>query len=351
VKAGSVRADSSPRKALRWTPEGALKACLRTRLEWRFEARNAMLDYLDEDAVASALPYDALIPAMADALVAYSRGQVLQPLRQWLTLEEGSRYLGIMPAAGAGTLGVKLVSFFPSNDERTLPSIHALVVLFDDQSGVPLALLDARTLTARRTAAVSAAMVKQLAPSEALVLAILGSGREAHSHLEAIAAVRAISEVRVWSRTPANARAFAAHHCAQHAAHALSAHEAVRDADIVVTATPARTPILAGAWLKPGALVCAIGAPMPTWRELDDAAMAERLIVESRDAARAESGDIILSGASIHAEAGEVLSGLVATPPGVTTIFKSVGMAIEDVTAAHLAYARHRAASGSRPGA
>jgi thiomorpholine-carboxylate dehydrogenase len=193
-------------------------------------------------------------------------------------------------------------------------------------------MLDGRTLTAMRTAAVSAAVTNRLAAQDSRVLALLGSGAQAEMHLEALRHVRTFDEVRVWSRTPEHAERFAV----RHGARAMDAASAVRGADVIVTATPAREPILQGAWLKRGAHVNAIGAPMPGWRELDDAAMANTLVVESREAVEKESGDVILSKAKIHAEAGEIFAGGKSIPVSVTTVFKSVGMAIEDVAAARL---------------
>jgi thiomorpholine-carboxylate dehydrogenase len=145
--------------------------------------------------------------------------------------------------------------------------------------------------------------------------------------------------VRVWSRTPEHARRFAA----EHGARALDAEAAVRGADVVVTATNALSPILKGAWLKPGAHVNAVGSPRPTWRELDDEAMANVLVVDSREAVLKESGDVILSGARIHAEAGEIFAGAMPAPAAETTVFKSVGVAIEDLATARLVYDAVRA--------
>jgi thiomorpholine-carboxylate dehydrogenase len=190
-----------------------------------------------------------------------------------------------------------------------------------------------------RTAAVSAAVTKRLAAPESRVLALLGSGVQAATHLAALSRVRRFDEVRVWSRTPEHARRFAA----QHGARAVDAEAAVRGADVVVTATPALTPILKGAWLKPGAHVNAVGSPRPTWRELDDEAIANVLVVDSREAVLKESGDVILSGARIHAEAGELFGGSKSVPASGTTVFKSVGLAIEDLASARLVHDAIRA--------
>jgi ornithine cyclodeaminase/alanine dehydrogenase-like protein (mu-crystallin family) len=290
--------------------------------------------YLDEERVHSPLTWDRLIPAMEEALTAFSLGRVVQPLRNMLTIEEGRRYLGVMPAVLEDAMGAKLVSFFPGNAGTTVPTHLAMILLFRTDTGEPLAVMDGRLITEMRTAAVSAAITKQLAAPDCPVLALLGSGVQAEAHLKVLSEVRRFEEVRVWSRTPAHAERFAE----RHGAKAMALDAAVRGADLIVTATSAVQPFLAGEWLKPGAHVNAVGSPRPNWRELDDAAMANTLIVDSREAVLKESGDVILSGATIYAEAGEIFAGAKEVPAGVTTIFKSVGLAIEDIAAAKLVY-------------
>jgi len=293
-----------------------------------------MAMHLDEAAIRRVLHWDPLIAAMEAALTAFSQGRVLQPVREMLTIEEGRRYLGIMPAVAEDAMGLKLVSFYPGNADSSLPTHMAMVLLFRTATGEPLAVMDGRLITEMRTAAVSAAATKHLAAPDAHVLAILGSGVQAEAHLAALRRVRPIDEVRVWSRTQEHAERFAA----AHGARAMAAERAVRGADIIVTATSAVAPILEGAWLKPGAHVNAVGAPRPTWRELDDAAMANILVADSREAVLKESGDVILSGAAIHAEIGEIFGGTASAPVGATTVFKSVGLAVEDIAAARLVY-------------
>lgn len=287
--------------------------------------------YLDEEAVRRLLRWDELIPAMEAALGAFSRGRVLQPVRNMLTIEEGKRYVAVMPAVAADAMGAKLVSFYPGNAGTGVATHHALIVLMRPDTGEPLAVMDGRLITEMRTAAVSAAATKHLAAPDARVLALLGSGVQAAAHLEALSQVRQFTEVRVWSRTPEHARRFAD----AHGATAMDAEAAVRGADVVVTATAALAPVLKGAWLKPGAHVNAVGAPRPTWRELDDDVMANPLIVDSREAVLKESGDVILSKAAIFAEIGEIFAGMKPAPTG-TTVFKSVGIAAEDIAAARL---------------
>lgn len=289
---------------------------------------------LSEADVRAVLRWDDLIDAMEKALAAFSAGHVTQPVRTVLTVEEGQRYFGIMPAVAADAMGAKLVTFYPRNEGTSFPTHMGQVLLFSPETGEPLAVMDGRLITEMRTAAVSAAVTKRLAPHGSRVLALLGSGVQAKAHLEALAEVCDFDEVRVWSRTPEHARRFAA----EHGAIATDAEAAVRGADVVVVATTSLEPVLRGAWLKAGAHVNAVGANRPTWRELDDAAMANTLVVDSRDAVLQESGDVILSRATIYAEAGELFAETKPSPRSETTIFKSVGMAIEDVATAKLIF-------------
>lgn len=291
--------------------------------------------YFDEESVRRLLDWDKLIAAMESALAAFSRGEVVQPVRNVLTIEERRRYLGIMPAVLGDVMGLKFVTFYPVNADAGLPTHQATILLYRTDNGEPLAAMDGRLITEMRTAAVSAAVTKYLAPSPSRVLALLGSGVQAGSHLEALSRVREFSEVRVWSRTKSNAQRFAE---ARGATPFESAEEAVRGADVVVTATAAREPILRGAWLKSGAHVNAIGSSRADWRELDAEAMANTVVVDSREAAAVEAGDVILANASIYAEAGEIFSGVKAPKRAETTIFKSLGLAVEDVATARLVY-------------
>jgi thiomorpholine-carboxylate dehydrogenase len=290
--------------------------------------------FLDEDGVRSLLRMEELIPAMAEALRDLSAGKVVQPLRQVLPVTEHHGFFGVMPAYG-GALGAKLVTFFPNN--RGIHTHHAVIVLFRPETGEPLVTMDGRLITEMRTAAVSAVATDLLAHRDTHVLAILGSGVQARSHLEALRVVRQFREVRVWS--PRHAPEFAQKHGVTAVA---SADEAVRGADVIVVATAATAPILKGAWLSPGVHINAVGATRPNWRELDDQLLVRaKLYVESREAATKESGDVIAAG-SIFAELGEVLAG---ARPGresesEITLYKSVGVAVEDIAAAELVYRR-----------
>ena len=240
----------------------------------------------------------------------------------------------LMPAVVGDVMGLKYVTFYPVNADAGLPTHNATILLYRTDNGLPIAAMDGRLITEMRTAAVSAAVTKYLAAPQASVLALLGSGVQARAHLAALSRVRRFSEVRVWSRTPGHAEGFAR----EHGATAYnSAEDAVRGADVIVTATAAHAPVLQGAWLKPGAHVNAVGSSNPAWRELDEAAMRNVVVVDSREAAAVEAGDVLLAGAAIYAEAGEIFSGRIAPPPPeATTVFKSVGLAIEDVAAARL---------------
>jgi len=263
------------------------------------EERTAMV--LDEDAVRTLLHMKDLIPAMAGALGDLSRGKVVQPMRVMVPVTEHQGFFGLMPAYG-GALGAKLVTFYPKN--QGVHTHHAMILLFRPETGEPLATIDGRLITEMRTAAVSAVATKLLARPEARVLAILGSGVQARSHLEALRLVREFGEVRVWS--PRNARAFAERSGVRAAG---SAEEAVRGADVIVVATTSMTPVLLGKWLSPGTHINAVGAARPTWRELDDDTLSKvRIYVESREAAMHESGDVIAAG-QVFAEIGEVVAG------------------------------------------
>jgi ornithine cyclodeaminase/alanine dehydrogenase-like protein (mu-crystallin family) len=289
------------------------------------------MDYFGEEKVRQLLKIEQLIPAMRQVIAEFSGGKWQQPLRGVLAQHGG--FFGLMPASGE-SMGIKMVTYYPGNVGTKLPTHMAIIALFDPQTGEPLALMDGRYITEIRTAAVSAVATDALAAPGAKVLALLGAGVQGGAHLEALRHVREFEEIRIWNRTPERANRFAE----EHGARAMGLEEAVRDADVVVTATSAHEPILKGEWLKPGAHVNAVGASRPNWRELDDAAMKNVVIVDSYEGARKESGDVILSGVTPFAELGEVLNGTKRVDPNATTVFKSLGMAVEDVAAARLVY-------------
>jgi len=290
--------------------------------------------FLDEDQVRKHLRMADLIPAMEKALIDFSSGKVTQPVRQVIPVDPPGGFYGMMPALTPEGLGQKIVTFYPPNAEKDLPTHMAIILLNDPQTGAPLAVMDGRLITEMRTAAVSAATTKLLAPRDAKVLAILGSGVQARSHLEALQLVRQFEEIRVWSPNKPHAEQFAK----EIGAKVMSPEAAVRDADVIVTATSSTVPILQGKWLKPGCHVNAVGACRPDWRELDDDAMRNVVFVDSREAAMKESGDVILSEAKIYAELGEAFADKVPPRANEITIFKSLGMAVEDIASALLVY-------------
>jgi ornithine cyclodeaminase/alanine dehydrogenase-like protein (mu-crystallin family) len=288
--------------------------------------------FLNEAEVRELLRMEDLIPAMAGALRDLSAGKVEQPMRVVLPVPEHQGFFGVMPASG-GALGAKLVTFYPNN--TGVPTHHAMILLFRPETGEPLVTMDGRLITEMRTAAVSAVATNALARADVSTLAILGSGVQARSHLEALRIVRNFREVRVWSPRHSNefAREF-------HLTAAATAEEAVRGANVIVVATSATTPVLQGEWLSPGTHINAVGATRPNWRELDDEVLRRsRIYVESREAAMKESGDVIAA-RGISAEIGEVAAG--AKPgresEGEITLFKSVGVAVEDIVTADLVY-------------
>ena len=283
-----------------------------------------------------------LIAAMQGALEAFSAGGVVQPVRTVLDIADRHAFFGLMPAymSSPPALGAKLVSVYHSNLDRGLPSHLATIVMFDPETGALEAVLDGRYITEARTAAVSAVSVKKLARPDSSVLAILGSGVQARSHFEALAHVQKFREVRAWSPTRANLEAFAA----QTGARSMNdAEAAVRGADVVVLVTASAGPVIESGWVKPGAHVISVGACRPTQQEMDPALVARsKLFVDSRAAAMKESGDVIQAGEKhIVAELGEAAASRASSDE--ITIFKSLGLAVEDVVAAHLALQRAKA--------
>lgn len=299
----------------------------------------ADVQYLDEGAVRSFLTYEALIPAVERALIDLSAGRIRQPVRSILPVPERGGLLALMPAVDGGLMGVKLVTVYPANLEQ--PTHQAVIQLLSAKTGEPLLAMDGRLITEMRTAAVSAVATRLLARRDARVLAILGSGVQARSHVRALRLVHGFEEMRVWSRTDRNARSFGEE---TGATVMPSAETAIRGADVVVSVAATREPLVRGAWLKEGALVCAVATVGPDSRELDDTAMQGEIVVESRESARRESGDLLGSGAEIAAELGELLAGTRSLTVGSKwVIFKSLGVAATDLAAARLVWEGWRA--------
>ncbi|WP_433975166.1 ornithine cyclodeaminase family protein [Tunturiibacter lichenicola] len=292
--------------------------------------------FIREEQVRAALSYDELIPAMRVALVDFSAGRVVQPLRTVMSVAQYTGWFAVMPAVYGDVMGAKMVTFYPKNVDKGKHTHLAMIQLFRADTGEPLAMLDGRLITEMRTASVSAVAVDMLARPDAKVLGILGSGVQARSHVRALSGVRKFEEIRVWSRSEGNARRFAE----EVGGRVTTAEEAVSGADVVLTLTSSPEPVLFGRWLKNDAMVCAVGAVTPDRRELDDEAMRGAVVVESREAGMREPGDILLANAHVTAEIGELLLGGVLDRRDRPVVFKSVGIAIEDVAAAKLVYDR-----------
>ncbi|CAL8283694.1 unnamed protein product [Merluccius merluccius] len=299
--------------------------------------------FISGDEVKRLLRYADLIPRLEAALAVLSGpgdSGVVQPVRSIIPLRNHNGFMGLMPAymEAEGILCTKMVCFYKRGADSALPSTQATVLLLDPEYGNVKAIIDGHVITDMRTAATSAISAKYLMPAQAEVLAILGTGRQALSHYNVFTEIFSFKEVRVWSRTMERAEAFS-RSVAGPVKACVSVEEAVKDADAIVTVTRSTEPILFGKWIKPGAHVAAVGACRPDWREMDDALMREAVVyVDSRESATVESGDVILSGAPVFAELGEVLN---QTRPALrekTTVFKSLGLGIEDAVSAKLVF-------------
>jgi alanine dehydrogenase len=341
---------------------------------------------LNENDVKAVLTMDDLIETMTVALGRFSAGVVTQPVRTVIAVGGDEAFCGLMPAyvpaatrsrhlpepagevSGTASLGAKLVTVFGGNPARGLPSHLASIVLLDPRTGALLALLDGRFITESRTAAVSAVSSRLLARKNAASLAIIGSGVQARSHLEALSRVHQLKHVAVWSPNRAHCEQFVAEVGTQRGRTgdaagteagrgrdgpsiraAGHAGEAIVGADLIVLVTSSPLPVLEDGWVKPGAHVISVGACRPTQREMDPALVARsRLFVDSRAAALVESGDVVLgiqegcfTADHIAGELGDVVNGATGRRTGSEiTVFKSLGLAVEDVMAADLAYRR-----------
>jgi len=313
--------------------------------------------FLTEADVRAVLPMPDLIDTMRQALGAFSGGQVVQPVRSVLEVGAEHAFFGVMPAAldAPASMGAKLVTVYHSNHDRGLPSHLATIILLDPETGGLRAIMDGRFITESRTAAVSAVSAKLLAREDATSLAIIGSGVQARSHLEALRHVCRFTSIRVWSPSRAHCEAFVAEADAGGAsiAAAASAAEAVRGADVIVLATASKVPVIANVDVKDGAHICAVGACRPDQREMPSDLIARaRVYVDSREGALKEAGELLIPIAEgridathIAGELGELVLGKIAgrRNGSEVTIFKSLGMAAEDVAAAALAADRARA--------
>jgi ornithine cyclodeaminase/alanine dehydrogenase-like protein (mu-crystallin family) len=306
--------------------------------------------------VVTLLPMAECIDAMTDALRTLAQGGAILPLRQIVRLPDGRNAFALMPAVldEPPALGAKVITVFPGNDATPYDSHQGAVLLFDTEHGRLIAIIDASTVTALRTAAVTAVATRLLSRPESRTLALLGAGVQAATHLESVSLVRPIRDVRVWSRSGERARRFAERSAGNgvNVVACATAREAVEGADVVCTVTSSREPVLSREWLAPGAHVNAVGASLATARELDSATVAAaRLYVDRRESALNEAGDFLVPKREglvgddhIVGEIGELL----VDPPRISgrrssdelTVFKSLGLAIEDVAAARRIYDR-----------
>jgi ornithine cyclodeaminase/alanine dehydrogenase-like protein (mu-crystallin family) len=311
---------------------------------------------LNHDEVHALLPMRACIEVVAEALAGLAGGRLQQPLRMVLKPEGAAGLMALMPAYASTpepAFGLKLIGVFPGNVARGLDAHQGAVLLLSGETGALLALLNASAITALRTAAVSGVATRLLAAPEAGDLALIGAGVQARSHLEAMACVRSIRRARVASRTPERTRVFVEEMAGRvpfPVEAAASVEAAVRGADLIVTVTSSHEPVLRREWIAPGAHLNVVGASQPDAREVDSATMAAaRLFVDRRQSTENESGDYLvplreglIGPDHIRAELGELLTG--ARPgrssPEEITLFKSLGLAVEDLAAAAYVYRR-----------
>lgn len=307
--------------------------------------------------VRSLLPMQECIGLMEEALKTLGRGGAVNPLRWGMRLPEKLGILGMMPGymESPHTFGVKVVAVFPGNHGTEYDAHQGVVMLFDVEHGVPIAIVDASEITAIRTAAATAVATRLLARDDAEVLAILGSGVQARTHLEAMLIIRTIERVRVYSATPKHLETFAKRESEHHGIAvepAGSARQAVQGADIICTTTSAREPILMGDWVAPGTHINAVGSSVRSARELDSTCVVKsRLFVDCRESTVNEAGDFLLpkeEGAidedHIQGEIGEILLGRIKgrETREEITLFKSLGLAVEDLASTHYVYTRAR---------
>lgn len=312
---------------------------------------------LSEEQVAELMPMRACIEVMREALAALARGLYHQPLRRMMKPPNAPGLLGLMPAyragegADAGAFGLKAVGVFPGNPAIGLDSHQGAVLLFSGTTGEPMAVMSGSAITAIRTAAVSGVATALLAREDARDLAILGSGVQARTHLDAMSCVRQIRRVRVSSLTHAHAQRFADESAARFripVEAVASAEDAVRGADIIATVTSSAQPVVRREWIADGTHLNIVGSSFPRAREVDTSTMAaSRLFVDWRESALNEAGDYLIAAAEgavgpdhIQAELGEILTGAAKgrTGPREITLFKSLGIATEDLASAEYLY-------------
>jgi ornithine cyclodeaminase len=307
----------------------------------------------DQKLVTEILPMEEAIPVMREALTMLAGGDVVMPLRTMMALPGGESVMGLMPSylGGIDSVGVKIIAAFPGNFGTEYDTHQGVVLFFDTERGLLRAIVDATSITAIRTAAVSGLVTDLLAKPDAGDLAIIGAGTQAHTHLQAMMAVRPVRRVRVFSVPAGSAAEFAERESrlTGMAVEALAtAEEAVAGADLICTTTTAAEPVVHGAWVSPGAHINAVGAYTPATRELDSQLVAKaRLYADRRESLLSEAGEFLIPRGEgligddhIVGEIGEVLTGKAParTSPDEITLFKSLGIAIEDLAAAHRVY-------------
>ncbi len=304
----------------------------------------------DQKLVTEIFPMEEAIPTMRRALTMLAEGEVVMPLRSYLALPGGEAVMGLMPSyvGGLEAVGVKVIAAFPANFGTEYDTHQGVVLFFDAEHGLLRAIVDATSITAIRTAAVSGLATDLLAGPDAADLAIIGAGTQAHTHLQAMRAVRPVRRVRVYSVPAESATVFAereSRRTGMPVEAVATAEEAVTGADLICTTTTASQPVVQGAWVKPGAHVNAVGAYTPTTRELDSDLVARaRLYADRRESLLNEAGEFLIPKSEgrfgdehIVGEIGEVLTGKAParTSPDQITLFKSLGIAIEDLASAH----------------
>ena len=312
---------------------------------------------ITQQQVTELLPMADCVDLMDQTLRTLARGGAILPLRTMLRLPEGRGIFGSMPSYlnPPDGIGLKAITVFPGNEGTRFDSHQGVVLLFEAKHGSLSAILDASSVTAIRTAAVSGVATRALAAPDAGDVAIIGSGVQAHTHLDAMAVARRVRRVRIFSRQPANAEKFAAAARARHGMPievAASAEAAVRGADIICTVTSARTPVVERAWVAAGAHINAVGSSVATNREIDsDTVAVARVYADRRESIMAEGGDFLIPKGEgrfgdehLVGEIGELLEGRIPGRVGQEiTLFKSLGIAIEDLAAAH--FVNERAAA------
>jgi len=310
---------------------------------------------INHSQVREVLPMRDCMEVVGEALSALARGEGVQPLRSGFLLPDRQGVLAWMPGslAAGQPFGIKVLSIVDNPGDLGVESHQGGVMIFDPANGSPLALCEAGAITAVRTAAVSALATNKLARPDATTVAILGAGTQARSHIEAMLEVREISHIRIWSRNPDKVRVFAEEQAARHGVivePAADVASAVTDADIICTTTSAREPVLSAEVLEPGMHINAVGASIPSWRELDSDVLPHvTLFTDRRESLANEAGEYIkgleegfIEAGLVIPEIGEVLN---RDHPGRTseteiTLFRSLGLAVEDIASAQLVYQR-----------